>query len=246
MTSVDRDLQVVRLVAEFEAMTISQIGGVLFAANASRTPVKRVVARLVAQKYLAPYKWRLTTNRPGSAEKVYQLAVNGWRFIGYEGTYKRLEAFDRHKLAIADFYVALTSLERLGLIEVLEYVTEPNCWERIRWRRARETHLKPDLYALIRNKADGKVRKYWFEIDLGSEHEKQIRAKAGRYSIAWDDVDPDDPRWRTFPHVVFVAQTVEGFDADLKRKAQLTNWVGGSELFSVCTAAEVAALLVGA
>lgn len=241
MTSVDRDLQVVRLVAEFEAMTISQIRGVLFAANASRTPVKRVVARLVAQKYLAPYKWRLTTNRPGSAEKVYQLAVNGWRFIGYEGTYKRLEAFDRHKLAIADFYVALTSLERLGLIEVLEYVTEPNNYERVG-----HIELRPDLYARIRNKADGRISRYFFEIDLASEHERQIKSKVHRYTAAFNAADPDNPKWRVFPRVVLVAQTVEGFDADIRRKAQLANWVSGSELFSVCTAAEVAALLVGA
>jgi hypothetical protein len=238
-TPVDRDLQVVQLVARFEAMTASQISGVLFAANASPTPCKRVLRRLLKQKYLALYKWRVTTNRAGSASRVFQLGSYGWRYIGYESAYKRLEAFDRHKLAIADFYVALVALERVGLVEVLEVETEPNNWERVG-----HTELRPDLYARICSRADRGISRYWFEVDLGSEHERQIKAKCHRYRVAWENADPSNPKWQTFPRVVWVAQTTEGYDADLRRKAQLERWVGNSELFHVCTAAEVPSLLV--
>lgn len=242
MTPVDRDLQIVQLAAKFEAVTSAQIGGVLFAANASDTPLKRALRRLLAQKYLARYRWRyLSSNRAGSGSIVYQLGLNGWRFIGYEGAYKRLESFDRHKLAIADLYVALTGLERLGLIEVLETETEPN-----NWRRVGHIELRPDMFGRIRSRVDGSVSRWFLEVDLGSEHERQIKDKASRYRRAWESADVNSLDWNPFPRVLFIAQTPDGFDADIKRKEQLLRWVGDSELISICTAAELAQSLIGA
>lgn len=240
MTPVDRDLQVVQFVAQFEAVTSAHIGGVLFAANASPTPVKRVLTRLVAQKYLARYRWRhLPSNRAGSGEYVYQLGPNGWRYIGYEGAYKRLEAFDRHKLAIADLYVALKGLEQLGLIEVLETVTEPNSW-----RRIGHIDIRPDLFCRVRSRADDSVTRIFYEVDLGSEHERQIKAKVSRFRQAWERADATDAEWNPFPRVLFVVQTSAGLEADKRRKQQLVRWVGNGELVSVCTFAELAQALI--
>jgi hypothetical protein len=241
MTPVDRDLEIVQFVAKFQAVTSAHVRGVAFAVNTSATPVKRALIRLVAQRYLAPYRWRyLPSNRAGSGSIIYQLGLNGWRFMGYEGAYKRLESFDRHTLAITDLYVALTGLERLGLIEVLETVTEPE-----NWRRVGHTEIRPDLFGRILSKVDGGVSRYFFETDLGSEHERQIKDKMRRYHLAWTSVGQDDPEWNPFPKVVFVVQTPGGIVTDQRRKEQLGRWITDAQLFSVCTLPELAQQLIG-
>lgn len=251
MTSVDRDMQVVSLVAQFRAMTARQIRGVLFASNLSNTPCDRVLRRLLAQRYLARFKWRFQpAARHGSAEYVYQLGINGWRFIGYESVYKKLEAYERHQLAIGDLFVRLKALEQAGLIQVEEPETEPNNWERIG-----HIELRPDLYAKIRTHHDGLAQRYWFETDLGTEHREQIRDKVRRYRAARDTASLDDPRWQgidasgnkvvRFPLVMFVVQTADGQEQDLKRKTQLEQWLGSDHngLFTVATTDELERVL---
>lgn len=239
MATADRDMQVVGLVARFGAMTARQIRVVFFAANRSGTPCDRVLARLLERDYLARYKWRYQpAARAGAAEYVYQLGANGWRFIGYSGKYKKLEAFDRHQLAIGDLFAQLVRFEHAGLLEVLEYETEPN-----NWTRFGHVEVRPDLFARIRT-GEG-VGRFWFEVDLGSEHVRQIREKIARYRHAYEQADGESEDWRVFPQVVFVAQTADGDAADMKRAAQLARWIGDMDrgLFAVCAAENLAAAI---
>jgi hypothetical protein len=237
MRTVDRDLEVVMFVAKFEAVTRAQLREVVFAENASDTPCDRVVSRLVQRRYLAPYKWRRPTGRAGSHEQVYQLGRNGWHYVfGRERPYKALETFDAHKLAIGDFFRSLVALERAHLLEILEYETEPNNHARVG-----QVLVKPDLFVRLRHVAGDYVTRYWFEVDLDTEHERQIKDKVRRYLQALGQVTHDDAKWNPFPLIVFYVQSQRGDGRAAVRARTIERWVGEAggerDLFRVCTRA---------
>lgn len=242
MTTVNRPLQAVHLVSMFEQMTAKQLEGALYHACASHTSVVRDLNKLVAERYLArfPRPYHRIARR-GQGEWVYQLGRAGWDFIGYEGSYSKLESVKPHTIAIGDLYVLLVALERADLIEVVEIDTEPNCHVRIG-----QMQIMPDFFARIRNKFDGSVSRFWMELDIGSEHKNQIKDKIHRYRRAYEAVDGASEEWRVWPRVIFVVRDEVKGD-DQKRKADITNWIAqvdsSSGLFNVCTLDEVVTLL---
>lgn len=243
VTPVNRPLQVVHLVSMFQQMTASQIEGVLYAACRSHTSVVRDLNKLLADRYLMRFpRVYHRVKRRGQGEWVYTLDRNGWKFIGYESPYSPLTAVLPHSIAIGDLYVDLVSLERLGMIEVLEYSTEPDTWVRIG-----HTELRPDFYTRIRSRRDNSVSRVWLEVDIGSEHVKQIKDKVRRYRRAYESADGTSDEWRVWPRVVFVVRDEVTGD-DQRRANDIRKWIAQVDrndgLFAVCTYPELASVLI--
>lgn len=173
-------------------------------------------------------------NNGGASQYVYALGRRG-HFMYYSGNYSVPRTVYPHTLAIADAHLVAQRLQRAGLLTIVGYSTEPECWVTIAG-----TELRPDLRLDI-TQASGRMLRLWLEIDMGSEGQRQIRGKLEAYWRAYRDADAAD--WPIFPAVLFVA-------VDAERAKELA-WLisqGPAEaqaLFSVTTFALLSQALQG-
>lgn len=200
MQLYDRDRQICNLVNQFTLLSSSQIFRAVFAPSPSHTPCDRALRRLIATGELARVEHRRPGGtRGGSGQYVYQLGPEGHRYYR-EGRYnprRTLSGDAFHLMAIADIYIALRELELAGKLKVLGYQTEPDCHAVIGG-----VYLEPDLYAELQRPGGNPVPMF-FEMDMGSEKDKQLKEKLVRYSAAADRADGDDVE--VFPLVLWVA-----------------------------------------
>lgn len=205
MTLQERDSQLVRLVARFKQCSSKQITTLLFQGSGSATSQKRALDRLLTRGYLARIEHRLVGgSKGGSGQYVYQLGRNGWAtYIG--GNYTPRRTVDYHSLAIVDAFVTLITLERLGAIKVVGVSTEPDCWLTFDG-----VELRPDLFAELER--EGRRRKIWLEVDLGSESQRQVVGKLEAVIRAFENADGRE--WPEWPLTVWVG-------VDAAREAEL-------------------------
>lgn len=194
MLTSDRDRQIVHTVARFRQLTSGQIAELHFHELASSTPLYRVLNRLVADNYLARIELpRRGGTRGGSGQSIYQLGSAGWRELGREKRYTPLRAVSSHMLAVADAHIELVQLERLKLIEILGYETEPHSWTVIEGVR-----LFPDLFEDIAIHFKGEKYACFIEVDMGTERKSKIMEKVDAYKEVARRTGVD-------PFVIFVA-----------------------------------------
>lgn len=189
MTLQERDNQLLRTVARFKQISSKQIATLLFQTSGSATSQRRALDRLLDRGYLARVEHRLVGGvRGGSGQYVYQLGSRGWaQYIG--GKYLLRRSVDYHALAIVDAFIALIELERKGLLKIIGVSTEPDCWLSFSG-----VELRPDLY--IELEADGPRRKFWIEIDQGTEGQRQVLGKLSAVPRAFDNADGEEwPEW---------------------------------------------------
>lgn len=216
-----RDRAVVELVGQLRQATAGQIGTVLFADNASKTPLNRVLQRLVEQRYLMRLGRLVGGDGGGAQQYTYQLGRKGWRLLGKEGAYWQPRAVNLHTKMVADCFVQLVTAERAGLLALLGYKPEPECHIEIGGIR-----LTPDVYVELGFQQYRRRMNVYVEADRGTEHRATIQEKCVRYWKVYQ-------RWElpVFPYVVFVV-------LDGERAAELANIVAGGppeaqELFIV-------------
>lgn len=201
MTLEDRDRLLVQLVARFKQVTSDQLFQLVFDGG-SRTSCDRALRRLVDGDHLARIERRLVGgSKGGSGQYVYQLGRKGY-LTYFEPPYKRATTIKFHSLAIADCWVTLKGLERAGVLEIEAATTEPDSWLTIG-----STDLRPDMFVDLKHRT-GRQYKLWLEIDMGTESQKQIRAKLDLYLKAWADSDVYEWQgtgWTDFPRVLWVA-----------------------------------------
>lgn len=227
-----RDRAIVRWVADFKQMSSSQIHELLFAASASHTPTNRALRRLVASGHLLRIERRIVGGaRGGSGQYVFQLGRRGF-YLFFDGRFSPWRTVNYHALAIVDTVLALRRLERAGFLSLVGMSTEPNCHVRIG-----NEDLRPDLYIELAWPGGDRL-KLFFEIDMATEGQKQLRDKLMRYWRAYNEADVSV--WPIFPRIIWVA-------VDAERDKEL-RWLIGSlppdsqVLFSVCTLATLADL----
>src|SRR5919201_2372321 len=132
----ERDLEVIRSIAEHRFLTTRQIEALHFADHATELAgarvCRRVLARLSDERLLARLERRVGGVRAGSASFVYALGPVGGRLI--DGQRRRLiepsTTFLTHTLAVAQAHVELVEATRTGQLELLSADIEPNCWRR--------------------------------------------------------------------------------------------------------------------
>ncbi|MBP2322632.1 hypothetical protein JOF56_003017 [Kibdelosporangium banguiense] len=214
-----------RLIGQFRQLTTSQIRALAFADMASKTPLDRTLKRLTERKYLVRLQRLVGGSYGGSGQYVYQLGRQGWKLLNKPGDYWAPRAVNLHTLAIADCLVALKRVEGSGLLEVVEFVTEPECHKTVG-----DQLLTPDAYVELNHRGNKLLS--WLEIDRGTEHADKIQEKCVRYwkasvSGQWDGY---------FPYVLFVVPDVHRQRA-IERVIQ-SGPADAQALFNVCPIAE--------
>jgi hypothetical protein len=227
----DRDRSVVQLVARFKQVSARQVSEALFSERSSRTPCDRALKRLVDQKFLARIERRIVGgSRGGSGVYVYGLGRRGF-YTYFTGSYSPPRTVNYHALAIAEAYVSMLKASRAGAFEIVAVSTEPDCWAVVGG-----VELRPDMYVELQI-PEGKLFCDVYEIDMGTESQRQLRGKLGAYYRAWDNADTPG-----FPRVVWVA-------VDEERRRELS-WlvsqlhIDAQALFVVTTAERLPSLYV--
>ncbi|MBM4646556.1 hypothetical protein GS464_29515 [Rhodococcus hoagii] len=199
-----RDAQIIALVGRFGQVSTGQISRLVFAANKSETPCRRVLARLVEHGML-----RRMGERPrggwamGSSQYVYQLGSKGWNYLRREGKHQPYRTLDSHRLQIAEAYTLIVLAERAGDLLIQEVITEPDNWVEVG-----QADIRPDLYVCF-DLPKGVRRRVWLEIDMGTERRAKITGKLAGYRHAyrfWGDMEMFGGY---FPHVAFIAMDDE-------------------------------------
>jgi hypothetical protein len=193
-----RDRSIVQLVARFKQAASSHIQELLFNDVASHTSANRALVRLTERGYLARIEKRLVGgSRGGSGQYVYQLGRRGF-YLYFDGRFSPWRTVNYHALGIVETYIVLRRLERAGVLYIVGMSTEPDSWVRVGGNE-----LKPDLYVEV-ERAGGVRRRVWFEIDMGSEGQSQLRTKLLRYWQAYDESN-----WDVYPGTIWVAVDAE-------------------------------------
>jgi hypothetical protein len=242
----ERDLDVIRSVAEHRFLTTRQLEALHFADHATELAgarvCRRVLVRLTDERLLARLQRRVGGVRAGSASFVYVLGPVGGRLI--DGKRRRITepstTFLTHTLAVAQAHVELVQADRSGQLELLSVDVEPRCWRRYIGSGGAREVLRPDLYVVT---GSGDFEDCWFvEIDCGTESPLALRRKCRAYEAYWRSGREQEAHG-TFPLVVWAAP-------DERRARQLQQVIGGTrglkrDLFRVTIASELAEILAG-
>lgn len=193
-------------------LTSGQIWRFHFAGVQSKTSLDRVLARLVRDKLIARLGRRqVLGDGAGSGQAVYQLAANGWLYIGHRGKFSpRFRAISEHRLRVADAFAQLCDREDAGEIKVRGYHTEPDTH-----RRLAGVTVRPDFYIEVELIEAGEVAYMWLEIDRDNEGRAQIEKKAREYVAVYEGATPAEIE--VIPTVLFLVEnelsrrTLEGY-----------------------------------
>lgn len=196
MTLQERDSQILRLVARFRQVSSKQITTLLFHSSGSPTSQKRCLDRLLRLGYLARVEHRLVGGvKGGSGQYVYQLGRLGW--AQYFGTpYSPRRTVDYHALAVVDAFMTLVRMERAKLLTLVGISAEPDCWYNFGG-----IDLRPDM--LVEAEQGGRQRRFWLEIDQGTESQRQVTGKLEAVLRAFENADGRE--WPEWPLTVWVA-----------------------------------------
>lgn len=202
MKLLQRDVNLVRGVAEFGSMTTDQIFALYFYGMA-RTTCTRRLNILVENGTLSKVPVRLSLRDTGAPLGCFQIGKNSWRSF-YTSNYRQVRDQMKlvHTLAIVDTFVAIKQAERAGQIDILNYAVEYEAWINLAG-----SDIRPDMFVDL-GLVERKERVVqWVEVDNSSERYKHIKEKLDRYRHAYNHSDkyPLD----IFPQVVFLANTAE-------------------------------------
>lgn len=167
----------------------------------SRT-ARRRLTRLTALRVIARLERRIGGVRSGSDGFIYALDVVGQRLLGAQSgrapeSFSR--AFLKHRLAVTEIFVTCVESERAGLLKLIEFAAEPDCW-----RRSANGTLKPDAYLVL---ASGEFEHHCFiEVDCATEATTTLIGKATAYQRYYR-TGLEQSRSGLFPQVVWAVPT---------------------------------------
>lgn len=199
MQLAEREREIVQLVGRFKQLTTKQIKALAFP-DQPYNPQARYLRRLLENKMLALVTEPLRGGvRGGSAQYVYQLGKRGREMYGW-GRRGHSIVINHHQLRVVEAYIALFEADRRGDIRLLHWSTEPDCHISFGG-----ITLKPDMYVDIAYQQNGNWLRntFWLEIDLGTEHKRQILEKISTYKLAYE-VSGDYPLDK-YPTTVWLA-----------------------------------------
>jgi len=212
-----RDQTITEMVARLRLVSGRQLERLFFADGDTTTTgarlARRALLRLTELRVLVRLERRIGGVRAGSAGHVYGLDVAGQRLVAFwrgEGLIRSrtgLEPgtpFVRHTLAIAEHYVRLVVAERAGVLELLAFSAEPDCWRDFTGVGGTALTLKPDAFVLL-GVGDYEERSF-LEIDCGTEGRSALLRKCRCY-LDYFRSGAEQATSGVFPRVVWITTT---------------------------------------
>lgn len=207
----DRDLGVLRHVAELRLMSARQVQALHFPAAEHETELaatrarQRVVARLLRERLLVALARRIGGVRAGSAGLVLALGPAGQRVLALDGprrrAYEPTARFVDHTLAVSQLVVDVILAARGGLLDVLDLQAEPECWRVFAGAGGRQV-LRPDAFVAL---GVGEYELRWFvEVDRDTESLPTIVRKCRLYADYYQ-TGSEQRLHGVFPRVCWVA-----------------------------------------
>lgn len=229
--AVDR----LRLVTHSQAAAVLGHDDSLSGARLSR----KVLKRLTDADVLARLDRRVGGVRAGSVGYVYYLGPTGQRLVAYwdgQGLIKgrfRPEPgsrYVRHRLAVSDLYVRLLRASRDGVLDLLAFEAEPDCWRTFGDGFGGVRPLKPDGF--VRIGLGAYEDRYFIEVDLATESRSIIAGKLRAY-VAYFNSGAEQEAEGVFPRVLLLTTSDERKEAlvDTCSRLPAESW----RLFTVTT-----------
>lgn len=246
----ERDLAILRQVAELRLMSARQLQAIHFpaaehdSAAAATRARQRVVERLLRERLLIRLERRIGGMRAGSAGFVLALGPIGQRILTAGGPRRRVYEptwrFVDHTLAITQLVVDVTLAERRGQLELIEMQAEPRCWREFSDMGGRRV-VRPDAFLAL---GSGAYELRWFiEVDRASESLPVVVRKCHLYAEYYQSGSEQAAHGGVFPRVCWVVpdeQRAERLRVAIDRDRQLPE-----RLFGVTTSAGALEVLQG-
>ena len=233
----DRDWLIVETLQTVKVATGQQLERLHFHGEDGPTSRhrRRVLQRLTDLQVLGRLERRIGGVRAGSAGYVYGLDVVGQRLLDLRTGAARWRrpftlglSFLQHRLAISEVFVRLVEANRSGLLELIEFVAEPDCWRSFSGRGGARLLLKPDAY--VRIGAGGYDYLWFVEVDRAAESRATLKVKCQRYLDYWLS-GREEMRSSVFPAVLWLVPDERRADVIQDVIAGLP--VDGRRLFAV-------------
>lgn len=183
------------------------------ASQSSARATRRVLARLSQAGVLARLARRVGGVRAGSDGYVYYLGPVGQRLIAYwdghglvRGRYRPEPGarYVRHRLSVSQLYVDLVAAERGGLLDLLDFEAEPDCWRRYVDGFGAQVALKPD--AFVRVGVGAYEDRCFIEVDLGTESRSVVARKLRAY-LDYFQAGQEQTEHGVFPRVLLLTDS---------------------------------------
>lgn len=244
----ERDLAIIRQVAELRLMSAQQIQAVYFptsdhaSAAAATRARQRVLTRLCRERLLAALVRRVGGIRAGSSGLVLAVGPVGHRLLAANGGRRRVHEpglrFFEHTLAVSQLVVTMTVAGRAGLLELLDVQVEPACWRPVADLHGRRW-LRPDAFLLLG------VERYelrWFcEVDQATESVPTVLGKCRLYAAYRQTGREQAASGGAFPRVCWI--TPDETRAERLREAIAQDRRLPDRLFVVTPAAQAVTVL---
>lgn len=193
---------------------------------------RRTLTRLVRLRILARLNRRIGGVKAGSAGYVYALDVAGQRLASACGPAGGLRLrrpwtpggpFIGHALAVTELYVRLREAERAGLLELLAFDAEPQCWRRFVGVGGAGVTLKPDGF--VRLGVGEYERFYFIEVDRATQSGPTIARKLAVYR-RYFQTGREQERFGVFPKVLLLvpSETRKSALVDVAARQPAASW----------------------
>jgi len=243
----ERDLGILRQVAELRLMSARQIQAVHFPPSehlselAAMRARQRVLMRLIRDGLLVALQRRIGGVRAGSAGLVLALGPLGQRVLRLEGArqrpYEPGGRFVDHTLAVSQLIVDVTVAGCGGQLDLLDWQVEPASWRAFGDLGGRRV-LRPDAFLAL---GVGEYELRWFiEIDRATESLPTVLRKCQLYA-GYYQAGVEQSRSGVFPRVCWVVPDearAERIERAIVRDGRLPDG-----LFVVTTGAQAVARL---
>ena len=247
----ERDLAIMRQVAELRLMSARQIQAVHFPnaehdnERAATRARQRVLGRLIRERLLTCLERRIGGVRAGSAGFVLALGPVGQRVLALDNSRRRAYEptlrFVDHTLAVSQLVVDVAVASHRGWLDVLDVQAEPRCWRALSGMDRRRV-LRPDAYLVL---GCGEFELHWFiEVDRASESLPVVVRKCHLYADYYQSGKEQAARGGIFPRVCWIVP--DELRAERVRQAIARDRTLPERLFVVTTTARALDVLRGA
>lgn len=218
----DRERSVLTTLARVKVATAPQLQRLhLHDVPSAARQCRRLLARLAEHRLVARLD-RSALGVRGSAGWVYALDAAGQRLVQtdsrrYRRPYTPGPLFLRHQLAVTELAVRLVEAERRGEVEVMAFVTEPDCWRGFAEPGGSRLALKPDAFARLG--LPGFEDSWFIEVDLGTEAPVTLARKFDAYRRYWLS-NTEQQRHGVFPFVLWLVPNSRRYQQVVEVAAQ--------------------------
>lgn len=210
----DRDLAVLRSMAELRLATGRQLQTLHFDGDHNTTLTaarvcRRVLERLTDLGVLRRLDRVVGGVRAGSGSFIYSIGPAGQRLLhpdrARQGFREPSTTFLSHTLAVSGLLASVVAAAKDGDCQLLRYEVEPACWRNLAAYGNNDT-LRPDLLLLL---ARGDMEWHWFiEVDLGTEHGPAVTRKCQQY-LRYFQTGREQAAHGIFPRVAWLTTTTD-------------------------------------